>query len=172
MTGWGVRGPVWSGLGRASAFGIGEAVITNPLVEFDQARGGAFDFAHTAGNIGGCLLEQFTVTLDYHRRQAFFEKNDAFGRPIPWDRSGMWLNQDGPVFKVIDITPGGPAAQAGVHPGDTVTAVDGQDAARLSLSAVRLMLRQSAPGSRVPLTVQAPKSLRQRDVVLVLKDLV
>jgi C-terminal processing protease CtpA/Prc len=147
-------------------------VIARPLVEFDLAKGGAFDFPHTAGNIGARLLEQFNITLDYSRKQAFFEKNARFGQPTLWDRSGLWLNQDGTSFAVIDVTAGGPAALVGLGVGDTVIAVNGRPASQFTLSDLRLLLRQSLPGSHVQLTIQSKGAATSHDVVLVLKELV
>jgi hypothetical protein len=36
---------------------------------------------HVAGQIGNGILKQFTVTLDYEHRVAYFQKNDTFGLP-------------------------------------------------------------------------------------------
>lgn len=172
MTGWGVRGPVWSDLSRAGAFEIGGFVIARPLVEMDLPRGGAFDFRGTAGNIGSGLLRQFTVTFDYSRHQMFLERNAQFGQPIIFDRSGLWLNQEEARFAVVDVVTDSPAAQVGVQVGDAVTAVNGRPFAALSLPVVRDMLRQSPPGTRVRMTVQSKSGGPPRDVTITLRDLV
>jgi hypothetical protein len=42
---------------------------------------GTAEAEHVAGSIGNGILKQFTVTLDYAHRIAYFEKNAAFGLP-------------------------------------------------------------------------------------------
>ena len=172
MTGWGLGGPVRSDLARAGALTLGGFAVPRPVVEMDVPKGGAFDFPRTAGNIGAEVLRQFTVTFDYSRRRMFLEKDADFGRPITFDRSGLWLNQQGEHFVALDVVPDGPAAQAGIGAGDTVTAVDGRPAARLSLPSVRQTLRQGAPGTRVRLTVQSKATGQTREVVMTLRNLV
>lgn len=172
MTGWGVRGPVHSDLARARRFEIGGFQVTRPVVQMDVPTGGAFDFPRTAGNVGADLLRQFTVTFDYSRKRMYLEKNGDFGRPITFDRAGLWLNQRGAQFIVIGVTEKGPAAQAGIIVGDTVTAIDGKPAALLSLPSVRRTLREGAPGTRVPFMIQSKGSGQTRTVVVTLRDLI
>lgn len=52
---------------------------------------------------------------------------------------------------VLDVTPGGPAAAAGIRPGDVITSFAGQDIG--SVASVLGALRGIAPGRSVPLTV-------------------
>lgn len=172
MTGWGIGGPVRSDLSRADRLTLGGFTVTRPVVEMDLPEGGAFDFRNTAGNIGADILRQFTVTFDYSRARMFLENGGEFGRPITFDRAGLWLNQEGKDFVVIGVAPDGPAAQAGIGVGDTVTLVDGQPSARLSLPSVRQKLRDGLPGTRVPMTVMPKGSDQNRVVVVTLRDLV
>lgn len=170
MTGWGIRGPVRSDLARAGALEFGGFTVTRPVVEMDLPQGGAFDFPHTAGNIGADILRQFTVTLDYSRKRMFLDKNADFGRPVTFDRAGLWLNREGERFVVIDVVPDGQAAQAGIDVGDLVTALDGLASAKLSLSLVRRELRESPAGTRVRMTVQPKGGGPAREVVVTLKE--
>lgn len=172
MTGWGGRGPVVSDLARAGELTLGGFTILRPVVEMDVPKGGAFDFAHTAGNIGADILRQFTVTLDYSRKQMFLDKNADFGEPITFDRAGVWLNQQGTQFVVLSVVPNGPAAQAGIQVGDMVMVVDGQPSAQWTLPAVRQKLQESKPGTPVTLTIQARGSTEAHNVVVTLKELV
>jgi S1-C subfamily serine protease len=52
---------------------------------------------------------------------------------------------------VSSVTPGGPAAQAGVKPGDVITAVDGKET--LTLDALGTALAAKKPGETVTLSI-------------------
>jgi len=54
-----------------------------------------------------------------------------------------------------DVTAKGPAAQAGLKPGDVVIKMNGQSVA--DSAALRLQVSQTDPGTTVPLTVPARK---------------
>jgi hypothetical protein len=57
---------------------------------------------HVAGGIGNAILKQFTVTLDYQHRVAYFQKNEAFGMPADTPTE----SSDRPTFDA-DSSPGG-----------------------------------------------------------------
>jgi C-terminal processing protease CtpA/Prc len=59
--------------------------------------------------------------------------------PFTLDRTGISLNQEDPAaFSVLSIVPGGPAAQAGLHPGDRIVAIAGRSIARENLGLLDL----------------------------------
>jgi membrane-associated protease RseP (regulator of RpoE activity) len=120
--------------------------------ELSTQETGAFTNRYLAGNVGGGVLERFTVTFDYPRRVMILEPN---GREAdPPDRSGMWLNAFDRAFRVEAVTPGGPAADAGLAVGDRVLAVDGRPVSELRLPDLRDRLR-GAPGTVLRLDVQS-----------------
>ncbi len=106
---------------------------------------------HVAGGIGNGILRQFTVTLDYFHRMAYFERNSSFGkppddepivasqtlsRPKSSDGSG-WLGlvklglPDGKSVQVLALDPEGPAARGGIAEGDWIVAINGQPIEKL-----------------------------------------
>jgi C-terminal processing protease CtpA/Prc len=121
--------------------------------------------------VGGAILRQFTVTFDYARRRLYFEKNRSFGRRDTYDRAGLWLSgsADGRSFEVFDVTARGPAAEAGLKPGDRVLRIDGRSVDGLRLIAARDELKE-ARRKTVRLTVQDGDGMRE--VVIKLRDLV
>ena len=170
ITGWGFGGPVRSQVARAQSLKLGPVEAHNLVVRLSLQRSGALTSTALAGLVGPDVLDQFNVVFDYSRRHIIFEKNSQYGIPDTYDRSGMWLGQDGKYFEVMDLTPGGPAAQAGLRVGDRILAIDGRSTDKLLLPDVRLQLRQAPPSKQLKLWVRSPRG--QRTVVLTLRDLV
>jgi carboxyl-terminal processing protease len=68
---------------------------------------------------------------------------------------GIEVDGRGEYLTVISPIEGGPAEAAGVHPGDEIIAIDGQDAKGISLEkSVRLM--RGDPGTKIVLTIRRP----------------
>ena len=183
VAGWGVGGPARAQIARAGTLRLGGLEVSRPPIELTLQTKGAFSDKYVAGNVGGALLSRFNVTFDYGRQQVIFERFDRNGAagggsdlPIPFDRAGAWLNLADeappalPAFEVIDVYAGGPAAEAGLRPGDRILEVDGKPPAELSLPALRERLRNDPPGTRVRFTVL--RAGTRDEVVVVLRDLV
>lgn len=167
MTGFGIGGPIRAQVVRLRSLKFGPFEIGGMVTRFSLQRAGAF----TAGNIGGAILKQFTVTFDYTRRRLYFEKNRDFGRRDTYDRAGLWLSgaADGHSFEVFDVVASGPAAEAGLKVGDHVLAIDGRGVESLRLIAARNELKDARRKS-VRLTVQDDTGTRE--VAVRLRDLI
>ncbi len=185
VAGWGVGGPARAQFARAGSLRLGGLEISRPPIELTLQTKGAFADKYVAGNVGGALLSHFNVTFDYSRQQVIFERFERDGRQggggasdlhIPFDRAGAWLNLAAeappalPAFEVIDVYAGGPAAEAGLRPGDRIVEVDGKTPADLPLPALRERLRNDPPGTRVHLTVV--RAGARDETVVVLRDLI
>ncbi len=68
---------------------------------------------------------------------------------------GVSLGGRNPPFVIQDVVPGGPADKAGVKPGDTIVAIDGQDVSKQDLQHIAGLLRGTA-GTNVKLGLQRP----------------
>lgn len=185
VAGWGVGGPARAQFARAGTLRLGGLEISRPPIELTLQTKGAFSDKYVAGNVGGALLSRFNVTFDYSRQQVIFERFEKDGRKgggsggdqlIPFDRAGAWLNLAEeappalPAFEVIDVYAGGPAAEAGLRPGDRIVEVDGKTPADLPLPALRERLRSDPPGTRVHVTVV--RAGARDETVVVLRDLI
>ncbi|HEV3077810.1 MAG TPA: aspartyl protease family protein [Thermoanaerobaculia bacterium] len=185
VAGWGVGGPARAQFARAGTLRLGGLEVSRPPIELTLQTKGAFSDKYVAGNVGGALLSRFNVTFDYSRQQVIFERFERDGRqgggggsdlPIPFDRAGAWLNLAEeappalPAFEVIDVYPGGPAAEGGLRQGDRIVEVDGKAPAELPLPALRERLRNDPPGTRVRFTVL--RAGQRGEVVVVLRDLI
>lgn len=172
ITGWGVGGPTRSVAMRGNTLKIGSLSVTSPVTEVSTDKGGAFAEDAIAGNIGAGILKRWIVTLDYEHQIMYLKPATAQVADLDtFDRSGMWINEDGANgFKVIDVTKGAPAEAAGLKAGDIITAVDGKPANGLHLYEVRAQLRDAAPGTTVTFTVKGDNGTR--DVKVTLRDLI
>jgi hypothetical protein len=169
VTGWGVGGKVSSYVARLPNLTLGDQVIERPVADLDSAKGGAFSDPNFDGNIGGDVLKRFIVTLDYAHQILWL-------KPLPqqpadagtFDRAGMWINAGPDGYVVVDVTPGGPAATAGITVGDVIETLDGRPALPADLSSARTLLRTSPAGAQVALDVRHAGAAHP--VVLTLRD--
>jgi hypothetical protein len=170
VTGWGVGGAARSLVTRAKVLRLGKVEVHNPVTELTLQKKGAFVSPYVAGNVGAGVLKRFNITFDYPHQQLIFERNANYDKPDVFDRSGMWLNQSGETFEVMDVVAGGPAATVGLKMGDKILAIDGRPVSQLVLPAVRQQFKSQPPGTKLRLAIQSGE--QKRDVDLMLKDLV
>jgi hypothetical protein len=170
VTGWGIGGPVRSLLARAKELKIGDVVVHDLVIRLSTQKAGATTSSAMAGLIGPDVLAQFDLTVDYPHSRIIFEKNQQYGQRDSYDRAGLWMGQDGQNFSVIDVIPGGPAAEAGIRQGDTILAIDGVPTSKLVLPDVRQQIRREAVGKRIALSLES--NGKPRIAVIVLRDLV
>ncbi len=168
VTGWGIGGPVRAALTRVGELRIGALAIARPVTRLSEARRGFFTSPQLAGNVGNGVLERFTVTFDYPKRELVFEARAAPPEYVA-DRSGMWVVRTTAGYTVVDVVAGGPAAAAGVTAGDVIERVGGDAASNLTLAALRSVLRGD-PGTGVVLRIK--RGAVERDATIVLRDLV
>jgi len=171
ITGWGLGGASRARVARAGLLTLGPVRVEKPVVELSLQKQGAFVDPYVAGNVGGGVLQRFTVTFDYARQQVIFEPNEQSRLPDVFDRAGMWINRDARGFEVKDVIAKGPAAEVGLAVGDHIVAVDGKPAAEVALPALRARLRTEPVGTAIELRVER-KGGATRRVFLKLRDLV
>jgi len=170
VTGWGLDGPIRSGIARAKMFTLGNLEVHDPLVRLSLQTSGGLTASDTSGLIGPDILSQFNITFDYSRQSITFQKNRHFGKRSTFDRVGVWLGQDSAGFRVIDVVSGSPADNAGIKAGDTVLAIDGKPIESLDLTEVRERFRSDPVGSKLRLRLQSGAELKE--IVLILRELV
>ena len=171
MTGWGVGGPSFSQVVRAPALSLGPVAIEAPIAGLSRASAGSFSDANFDGNIGSGLLKRFVASFDYSRQLMYLKRIVPAPADVgTFDRSGMWLNAAESGFVVAHVTPGGPAAAAGIVKGDLVESIDGRPAVVADLSDARALLRTRPGGTRIALMLRRdgrriPMELTLRDSV-------
>jgi membrane-associated protease RseP (regulator of RpoE activity) len=155
VDGWGVGGHSRSYITRGASLTLGPVKIDDVVAGFSAQKSGAFADPTYQGNVGAGILKRFVVTFDYGHRIMYL-------KPLPtpvadtgvFDRSGMWINLSGDGFEVVDVSAGGAAGAAGLAVGDKILSVDGKPGGTLSLSELRMSLRDQPAGSVVSFTVK------------------
>lgn len=143
--GMGIGGRSKAHLTRATTITIGEAEVKNLVIALATDTVGATATRDQVGSFGGEILQRFTFTLDYHRKQIYLQPNSKLTSPHDVDMSGLLLQlaEDGSGRVMVEsVLPESPAAEAGVQIGDEIIAVDGQPVAGMKLWDVRELLRK------------------------------
>src|SRR5208282_2776460 len=136
IVGRGVGGYSHADIARAKQLRLGDFAIDDVVVELSTDKRGAFGSHWIDGNVGNDVLQRMTLTLDYSRHLAYFERNARTLTPTPADHAGMYVqNDDRQFFDVAGVLPNGPAYNAGLREGDRITAIDGTPAASLTENA-------------------------------------
>lgn len=155
MTGWGVGGPTYSFVTHGGVLKLGRVEVDHPLTLMSTDKGGSAAVDAFGNNVGGGVLKRFVVTLDYDHYTMYLK---PVAGPIAdldtFDRSGMWINADPAGFKIVNVTKGGPADEAGLKPKDIITAIDGKPASSIALYDLRQRFRDDPPGTVVRLTLK------------------
>jgi hypothetical protein len=146
--GFGLGGEFPERLGRVHALKIGSLALQEPTVSFSNATSGATSKGNFDGTIGGDILSRFKVIFDYPHHQMVFEPAAGFSEPFPADTVGMIVGTGSPdprTITVQHVIEGTPASEAGIKAGDVIDSVNGQNASRLGVEALRNLFRK--PGS-------------------------
>ena len=165
VSGAGADGYQHALLARASVLKLGNVTFDKPIVAL-STQGAAAANADIAGSVGHGILRQFNITFDYANEFLYFERNTNYGQPDVFDRSGMWIERGASGFEVVELIKDGPAAKAGLAPGNVIVAIDGKPWSALGLNVVRQDFK-AAPGTKVKV-----KLGNGQERVITLRDLI
>jgi len=171
ITGWGVGGAARSYVVRMPSLTLGSVKVPSVVTGLSEAKAGSFSDPSFDGNIGSGLLKRFVATFDYSHQVMYLKPLD----PQPadagaFDRSGMWINAKDGGFEVEQVSPGGPAEQAGLMKGDVITAINGKPARAEELSDARTRLKTLPAGSAAELSIR--RAGQNRTIRVQLRDLI
>jgi predicted aspartyl protease len=154
VVGRGIGGYTRADVARGGRLDIGGFSLDDFVVELSTDTRGAFASRRIDGNVGNDVLRRITFTLDYARHVAYLEPNSRSAIPSPPDRAGLYVqNDDRRFFEVVSVLEGGPAYQAGLRPGERITAIDGTPALDVTMDAFWRLLR-GPPGETHEFTVE------------------
>jgi predicted metalloprotease with PDZ domain len=154
---------------RITGLDLGPFHLTGPVAAIPSSTVGALANPDVAGFIGAGILSRFTVDWDYEHKTMTLTPNHRYGEPFEADASGLRLVADEPDWKTIRVaavSPGGPAAEAGLEAGDVLRSVNGK--APPLLYELRKLLEH--PGSSVRVTIL--RSGKQNTMTIQLRRLV
>jgi membrane-associated protease RseP (regulator of RpoE activity) len=143
--GGGAGGEIKGQIGRVTELKIGTFRIKNPITMFSEDKSGAFANTELLGNIGTQITSRFKLFLDYGRNRIIFEPNAAFAKPFDRAFDGMSLMAEGKdyrTFRVREVIPETPAAEAGLQVNDIIIAIDKRPATEFNLSQIHEMFEQ------------------------------
>jgi PDZ domain/Aspartyl protease len=149
----GVGGMSQSRLARMKSVELGPYRIADPLVGLSSTESGALASEDYAGNIGNGLLERFTVTLDYERRQIWLEPGAHYTERANYSRLGARFVKIEDQVRVAEVIAGSPAEKAGLKQGDVVTEIDGRSIASFDRDPLERQFEDGKPGTKVAITV-------------------
>jgi len=132
-------------VGRLEGLQLGRYTAQGTLVTFSRSDLPGTSDPHIAGLIGAGMLARFTVVFDYPHQQLIVAPNSHFPSDDQEDKSGISVVANGNMlrtFEVVEVTPGTPAAKAGIQKGDIIAGIDEDPAADLTLAEIRELFRQ------------------------------
>jgi hypothetical protein len=147
---------------RARVVRLGRFQLDAPVVRLSQEKAGFYATTPHAGTLGGEILRRFRVVLDYARGRMILEPGAHFAETYADDTSGIDLVAEGRrlnTFKIIQVSPGTPGAEAGLRAGDVITEISGRPARRLTLDTIGRMLSRDGKTYTLRIT-RGRRSLR------------
>ena len=148
---------------RADTLQLGSARFERPVVHLTDPFNPPGDGGD--GLLGMDVLRRFTLATDPAGKALWVKPNDAIAEPFRYNRAGFEAGL-GPAgqAEAQNVTPGGPAARAGLRSGDRLPAItDGQDLQRFD------WLLTEGPGTAV--AFEAERNGTRFPVNMVLEEL-
>lgn len=167
VNGFGIGGPHIGRLGRVQTLSFGGQTLRDLVGDYATQSKGGLAMPFIGANVGGAVWKRFTMTLDYRQLTMTLTPNADFDARDRWDRSGVFLINNGSIT-IVDVRPGTPAARAGLAKGDAIVSVNGSSG--LSLRQVRELF-SAEPGTVEHLVVKS-KDGATHEIDLTLEDYV
>ena len=101
--------------------------------------------------LGGGILSRFNMVFDYSRRLLILEPNRRFSEPYLYDASGivLRLTEDLKHFRIHAVLASSPASEADLRRDDTITAINGREAAHYDLTELQTLFKQKGAHHRL-----------------------
>jgi len=158
----GVGGQTAAFQGLLESVQLGQLTIPAVVAIFHEGEAGALAGDDGISVIGNQLLQRFTVTFDFPRRQVLLEPGPWFSKPFPYNRSGLKLK---PGAEMIVETIRGAPDPAGIQVGDQVVSVMTEKGWTPERTTVEGRFREAA-GTKLKVKIQRGKKELEREIVL------
>lgn len=166
VVGWGIGGPSRAQPVRLGALTIGGLQVDGLVGDLSTTDKGALANTDLGAILGGGVLRRFTVGIDYATKHMYLAPNVEFGRPDPFDRSGLWLQADGDVLRVGEVASRSAAARAQLRENDRIVSIGGEPVSKRNLSEWRARLRELPAGTRLAIGFRRDGRQAQAELVL------
>lgn len=172
--GMGLGGYLEGYVGRTSALKLGSFAQNNILTYF-QAVDTTQDINYLNGRnglIGNTILNRFILVIDYQEEKLWLKPTKHYLKEFVYDRSGLSIIASGQslnYFSVLNVLPGSPADEAGIHAGDRILRIGWMAASFQTLSTLQALL-QKKPGKQVKITIKRDGKVMKKRIVL--RDLI
>jgi predicted aspartyl protease len=165
----GVGGSAGATRVRLESMSLGPFVMHGVPADISEASSNTLQRDGTDGNFGYDVFRQFVVTIDYGSKRLYLQPSSGFNALTVVAGTGIIprRNADG-TFSIVNVLAGSAAANAGVKAGETIVAIDGTPAARMSGADYH-----AAVGSKVgtPVTYTLTSGTSTRTLTIVTVDL-
>ena len=172
--GMGLGGYLEGYVGRTAGLELGVFAQNNILTYF-QAVDTTQHINYLNGRnglIGNTILNRFILVIDYQGEKLWLKPTKLYLKEFVYDRSGLSIIASGQslnYFSVLNVLPGSPADEAGIHAGDRILRIGWMAASFQTLSTLQALL-QKKPGKLVKITIKRDGKVMKKRVVL--RDLI
>lgn len=164
----GVGGQYMAHFAHAQSLQLGTQKLDNVVAMLTRNEAGATGNPSEAGNIGQDILSRYNVHFDYRRQQMVLMPR-AESTAHHYAMAGFRANKNAEQpdrYQIAWVTPGSPAAQAGLKKDDAVVAVNGKPAGSIGLGELREASMNLPEGTPLKLTLGDGRALdmKLRDI--------
>ncbi len=144
--GHGLGGSLVGFVGRSDTLYVDGLPLTGIVTHFQIAGDSLLreSIIERNGVIGNRLLSRFDVAINYPQRVVHLVPRRRVTRPLPYDRSGLKVIDDGldlGAVRVQFVAPNTPASEAGIRAGDLIRKFNGFPVRLLSSGEIQRRLR-------------------------------
>ena len=154
-------------IGRVKSIQVGPFTIENPTLSLAQDSEGSRGSNENDGIVGGEVLRRFKVILDYSRSRMLLEPTSSVSQPYEIGMTGLNFGsdqEDCKVQRIESVNPNSPATEAGLQPGDIITAIDGRSTGDIPSNELEQMFKQN--GRELNLTIKRDSEILQKKLKL------
>jgi hypothetical protein len=154
-------------IGRVRSIQLGPFTIENPTLSLAQDTEGSRGSEENDGIVGGEVLRRFKVVIDYSRSRMLLEPTSSVSQPYEVGMTGINFGsnqEDCKVQRIESVNPNSPATEAGLQPGDIITAIDGRAAGDIPSNELEQMFKQN--GRELNLTIKRDSEILQKKLKL------
>jgi PDZ domain/Aspartyl protease len=163
--GTGVDGRLFGHIGRIQSLTLGPHTFNNVIVSFTDIASASCG-PKSNGNLGQEILKRFNVTIDYTGNQMILVPNNMYLDPFKFDMTGFSLERTASGnYRVFEIIPNSPAAEAGIKINDIITKINGQTVTEISRELLT-SLKQGESGKTLIIEIDRPNETIEKKLIL------